>query len=446
MDGSAAEMELPARSVDELRRTYAVTAEFERELAEAWQMVAPHIADIVRQLLARRSSEPVTDEQVATRVAYARGKLDQPIDQAWVDRIVAEADRIAVNDLDFSAIAASMLVAQMRIHALFFELSRDVAQLERLTRATQKLAVIEVEIIVSRLQAIARQRAQRTLRSHAAEVRVELAGTIADAVATGQQVARFTAGSAAELQALRAPALEVATAADQSAAAMAQSASNAALLVQAFDRTRDDARAATEAATRARAIAEEGAEAAAQLSDHAARIDSVVSYIAGLAEQTQTLAINARIEAARAGDAGRGFAVVAEEVRTLADQASEATGGIAETVRQTQAASALAAETSRTVREVVGEVATRIADAAETVDSQSGTVGAILAAIDETAVSSRGIASNINEISTRIDRLSGDADDAGRQAAAAAEALGRIDETVAEFITGVTDDRTERRA
>lgn len=439
MDGSAAEMELPARSVEELRRTYAITSEFERELAEAWQMVAPHIADIVRQLLARRSAEPVTDEQVATRVAYARGKLDQPIDQAWVDRIVAEADRIAVNDLDFSAIAASMLVAQMRIHALFFELSQDVAQLERLTRATQKLAVIEVEIIVSRLQAIARQRAQRTLRSHAAEVRVELAGTIADAVATGQQVARFTAGSAAELQALRAPALEVASAADQSAAAMAQSASNAALLVQAFDRTRDDARAATEAATKARAIAEEGAEAAAQLSDHAARIDSVVSYIAGLAEQTQTLAINARIEAARAGDAGRGFAVVAEEVRTLADQASEATGGIAETVRQTQAASALAAETSRTVREVVGEVATRIADAAETVDAQSGTVGAILAAIDETAVSSRGIASNINEISTRIDRLSGAADDAGRQAEAAAEALGRIDETVAEFITGVTE-------
>jgi methyl-accepting chemotaxis protein len=332
-----------------------------------------------------------------------------------------------------------MLVAQMRIHALFFELSDDLAQLERLTRATQKLAVIEVEIIVSRLEAIARQRAQQALRRHAATVRVELASTISDAVATGQEVVRFTGSSAAELQALREPALEVASAADQSAAAMAQSAANASVLVQSYDRTREDARAATEAAGQARAIAEDGLQAAAQLTDHAARIDSVVSYIAGLAEQTQTLAINARIEAARAGDAGRGFGVVAEEVRSLADQASEATGGIAESVRQTQAASARAVVTSPAVKEVVGALATRIGAASETIESQSATVGAILAAIDETAVSSRGIASNISDISTRIDRLAGAAGEAGRQAAAAADALARIDETVGQFISGVTE-------
>lgn len=105
-------------------------------------------------------------------------------------------------------------------------------------------------------------------------------------------------------------------------------AASAHLMAGSAARFADTIRLQKSAVDDARATAAAGARAMGSLADSTASIGDTVNVIGRIAGQTRMLSLNARIEAARAGDAGRSFSVVAEEVKLLSARTGEATGAI----------------------------------------------------------------------------------------------------------------------
>jgi methyl-accepting chemotaxis protein len=180
-------------------------------------------------------------------------------------------------------------------------------------------------------------------------------------------------------------------------------------------------------------VAEATTKTVGKLGDSSQEIATVIKLINGIAEQTNLLALNATIEAARAGEAGKGFAVVASEVKELAQETARATEDISQRVEAIQADTSGAVEAISRISTVIGEINDFQATIAAAVEEQTATTNEMNRNVAEAANGTQGIAAAISGLAAGTQETNQRVAEAQRAAGELARMSSELQGAVARF-------------